>query len=165
MLTAGFPTTRSVRQGDVRSQTLSSLFVNDLALAVKRLNRGVRVGQNKFCILFYADDIVVWAENEHDLQEMHSLHSWCRKWRMHKYLKTNIVHFRNRRTLMTNFHFSCGGITLDVVDSYKYLGIYLDAFLKFKPVLEFLVIPLVELWMLLMPIKFKKLSFRSLSYI
>ncbi len=40
MMAAWFPTTSGVRQGDVLSPTLFSLFVNDLALEVKRLNRG-----------------------------------------------------------------------------------------------------------------------------
>ncbi len=57
MMTTWFPTTSGVRQGDVLSPTWFSLFVNDLALEVKLLNRGVPVGQGKLSILLYADDI------------------------------------------------------------------------------------------------------------
>ncbi len=93
MMAVWFPTTRGVRQGDVLSPTLFSLFVNDLALEVKHLNRGLPVGQDKLSILLYADDIVLLVENEHDLQEkIDCLHAWCRKWRLCiNTAKTNII--------------------------------------------------------------------------
>ncbi len=111
-------------------------FVNDLALGVKRLKRALPIGQDKLSILLYVDDIVLLAENEHDLQEMIVCMPGVENGDCINTTKTNIVHFRNRRKPRTEFHFSCSGITLDVVGSYTYLVIYLDEFLNFKPAVE-----------------------------
>ncbi len=46
------------------------------------------------------------------------------------------MHFRNSRKPRTDFNFSYGRVTLDVVDSYKYCGIYFGEFINFKPAVE-----------------------------
>ncbi len=45
-----------------------SLYINDLAKDLKELNIGLHYGNEKLCILLYADDIVILAENEEQLQ-------------------------------------------------------------------------------------------------
>jgi hypothetical protein len=61
------------------------------------LDIGIDIEGGKICILLYADDIVLIAENENDLQLLlHILNTRCK----HKALnvnfeKTKIVHFRN----------------------------------------------------------------------
>ena len=50
-------------------------------------------------ILLYADDIVMFASNEMDLQILLNIvEDWCQKWKLEVNLtKTNILHIRNKR--------------------------------------------------------------------
>ena len=68
-----------VKQGDCLSPTLFSIFINDLALEIKESNIGVNIDVEDIAgnieiivlnILLYADDIVLFAENEEDLQSL-----------------------------------------------------------------------------------------------
>uniref|UniRef100_A0A671XHU9 Reverse transcriptase domain-containing protein n=1 Tax=Sparus aurata TaxID=8175 RepID=A0A671XHU9_SPAAU len=76
MYTDWFETPFGVKQGDILSPTLFALFVNDLALQIKKNN----------------------LESESDLQNMLNLvSSWCHKWRLViNKSKTQIMHFRNK---------------------------------------------------------------------
>ena len=129
-----FPLTCGVKQGDNLSPTLFSMFLNDLATGIKELNLGVDVDGCNVSILLYADDIVLIAPNENNLQFMLDyVKDWCKKWRMSVNRdKTQVVHFRPVRTQPTAVQFWFDGETLDTVNSYKYLGIYLDEHLSFK---------------------------------
>ena len=48
---------RGVRQGCILSPTLFSLYTEELAVRLRRMNAGVRVGNEKIGVLFYADDV------------------------------------------------------------------------------------------------------------
>ncbi len=63
-----FPTESGVQQGDALSSTLFSLYINDLAKDLKELNMGLPYGHEKLWALLYAEDIVILAENEEQLQ-------------------------------------------------------------------------------------------------
>ena len=82
----------------------------------------------------YADDIVIIAENEDNLQHMlNHVYNWCCKWRLLVNRdKTNIVHFRKIRKPKTNFEFKYGNEALDVVDQYMYLGVILDQYITYN---------------------------------
>ena len=47
-------------------------------------------------MLLYADDVVLLAESEFELQkQLDVLYNWCTKWQLEiNYEKSNIVHFR-----------------------------------------------------------------------
>ena len=72
----------------------------------------------------YADDIILLAENELDLQVLlNELHNWCSKWRMAINAdKTQVIHFRNRKVPKTTMSFHVGNEELKIVNSYRYLG-------------------------------------------
>ncbi len=67
-LTPWLQSTTGVRQGDVLSPTFFSIYINDLAEGVKSLNLGVPFDSEQLNILLYADDIVILAETEENLQ-------------------------------------------------------------------------------------------------
>ena len=137
-ITDWFISDTGVRQGDNLSPTLFSLFINDLALELKKLNLGVRVQDEIINILMYADDMVLLAKNENDLQSMlNVMTEWCRKWRVKvSEPKTNIVHFRPKRKPRTQHEFFLSGFKVEVVTSYKYLGIIMDEHLTFNQCIE-----------------------------
>ena len=62
-----------------------------------------------------------------------ALDSWCGCWLLHINIsKTKIVHFRQKSQPRTSFEFKCGPSKIEVVPSYKYLGIWLDEHLDFQ---------------------------------
>ena len=73
-----FDITSGVKQGDVLSPILFSMFLNDLAIGMKDLGYGVKLGNSEICILLYADDIILITPDESSLQAMvNFVSSWC----------------------------------------------------------------------------------------
>ena len=91
-MTDWFRSNAGVRQGDSLSPTLFSIYINDLATEIKASNLGVSVADEIISILLYADDMVLMASNESDLQAMlNILENWCSKWRVKiSKAKTNV---------------------------------------------------------------------------
>ena len=79
-----FEVSCGLKQGCLLSPLLFNMYVNDLATSLQDLNLGVQVGPNeRVGVLLYADDIVVLAESEAELQVMlHKLSDWCVTWQM-----------------------------------------------------------------------------------
>lgn len=134
VFTNWFDVTSGVKQGDNLSPTLFSLYINELCKEINSLKKGVKVGHLDVSMLLYADDMVLIAESEGNLQEMlNSMYNWCRKWRLVvNESKTNIVHFRKSRKRCTEFIFKYGDNVINVVKEYKYLGVILDEHLNYK---------------------------------
>ena len=87
---------------------------------MKSLDIGISIGDEKVCILLYADDIVLMADNEHDLQLLlNALSTWCDTNDMIVVCsKSNVVHFRPQSVQRTVCKCTCGTDTLDIVDKY-----------------------------------------------
>ena len=85
-------------------------------------------------ILLYADGMVLIAGSEHDLHCMiDNMNNWIREWRLRVNLrKTKIVHFRPKRKGRTRFEFKYNDSVIEIIDSYKYLGVYLDEHLDYN---------------------------------
>ena len=56
-----FKTASGVRQGDVLSPTLFSLFINGLVEELNELNLGIKIEETHIFALLYADDIALIA--------------------------------------------------------------------------------------------------------
>ena len=134
-----------VKQGDSISATLFSIFINDLAKEIKNTKIGLNLGENVdngdlfLNILLYADDIILLASNENDLQFLLNIvENWCKKWRLEVNLtKTNIMHIRNARCPQSKFVFLFNFRTVNYCHSYKYLGTTINEFLNFNKTAEF----------------------------
>ena len=65
-----FANKSGVRQGDPLSPTLFGLFINDLARTMKEECPVIQVGDAVLNCLLYADDMVLIADSEENLQRM-----------------------------------------------------------------------------------------------
>ena len=126
-----------VKQGDCLSPTLFSIFINDLSFEIKNSNIGINIDIEDIAgnidiavlnILLYADDIVLFAENEEDLQSLlYIVQVWCEKWRLQINLaKTNILHVRTKRKMQSKYVFVFNKHPVTYCKFYKYLGCYIN---------------------------------------
>jgi len=73
-----FDVKSGLKQGCLVSTTLFNLFLNDISELFEQSNMGVKINGKIISHLFYADDLVLIAENEEDLQHLLTLLSkWC----------------------------------------------------------------------------------------
>ena len=79
----------------------------------------------------YADDILLIAESEDNLQCMlNVLDKWCKKWRMIINMdKMQIIHFRPKGIKCSQTKFKLGTTELQLVDRYRYLGCTVNEYL------------------------------------
>jgi hypothetical protein len=129
-----------VRQGDPLSPTLFSIYINSLIEDIKKTGIGIPIENIIIAILCYADDIILMAETEKDLQILlNVLYEWSSKWRMKINInKSDIIHFRQKKKKQTLFNFKLGEETVAKVHEYKYLGLYLNEFLDYKQTAKYL---------------------------
>lgn len=134
MYSEWFQINSGVRQGDPLSPTLFSLYINELAKEIKSMHIGVKFAGLLFNVLLYADDLVLMASSERELQSMlNTVAEWCKQWRLKvNCKKTNIVHFRGKRKRKTNAVFKYNNVKIDVISEYKYLGVIFDEYLSFE---------------------------------
>jgi hypothetical protein len=129
-----FEVRTGLRQGCILSPLLFNLYINDLITYLKSFNVGIDIEGEKICILLYADDIVLLAENSNDLQcLLNALNDWCSVNDMTiNCEKSKVVHFRHVAITRCNTIFTCGNDIFEIVDRYKYLGLILTEHLDFN---------------------------------
>ena len=95
-ITDWFVTKNGVRQGDTLPPSLFAIFIDDLVRCLNPLNKDVQIGDKKLATLLHADDLVIIANNEEDLQHtLCNLNEWCTKWTMEINAgKSKVHHFR-----------------------------------------------------------------------
>ena len=103
-----FNVNSELRQGVALSPLLFNLFINDLALHIKALDKGIDIDLEIVSILLYAADIVLLSDNEDNLQFMlNELNNLCTFNNMSIIVnKSNIVQFRPCCMPRTEFVFN-----------------------------------------------------------
>ena len=126
-----------VQQGAVLSPLLFSLFLNDLEIELGRAPfQGVKLGTRSFNSLLYADDLIFLSDTIEGLQLlMKRFKSFCNKWRLTVNVnKTKVIIFNNDLSRAKNVvnTFSINRDSIEVVDSYLYLGVIFQTSGSFK---------------------------------
>ena len=121
-------TERGLRQGCTLSPLLFTLIMEELVQRVKEVGVGVQVNQEKLCILIFADDVVIMAENMEDLQKMLDvIGNFSKDMKLKFEIGKSKVLIINKKK--KNDELEKGkllGETLDFVDEIKYLGLVID---------------------------------------
>lgn len=132
-----FPCMVGVRQGENLSPFLFSIFLNDLEdyfksvdghpleYARNRCNESLLIYLEIFALL-YADDTVIFAESCDDMQRALDIFAdYCDKWKLSvNTSKTKVMIFCKRKTQRPP-QFKLRDASLEIVDSYNYLGLLL----------------------------------------
>ena len=123
--------TQGVPQGSVLGPLFYIVYANDLSTILKKCN-----------IALYADDTVLFtanatfADSVSKLQsDMNSLSVWCKSNGVSVNVsKTKVMTFGSPKTLkeLPQYQVSYGGLPLQTVSSYKYLGLTMDSQLNFN---------------------------------
>ena len=118
---------RGVRQGCILSPTLFSLYTEELAARLRRMNVGVNVGRDKINILMYADDIVVMSESAGELQRMLDVVSeYGRDFAVKFSREKSKVMIVNRSEDERDATWRLGEDELQQENEYKYLGVWMS---------------------------------------
>ena len=105
---------------------LFSLYLNDIEEQFINLGLdGIDVDMFKIFVLLYADDIVIFANTQKQLQNsLDLLLEYCNKWKLTiNVSKTKVMVFRKGGVLPRNLVFYYNGVVLEIVKEFKYLGI------------------------------------------
>ena len=112
-----------VRQGCILSPLLFNIFLSDLAKRFESLEGKFEIGQGGINSLFWADDLVLFAKTEEDLQILLKV--------LEEYCDENDLVINTKKTKCMIFNktgrfirrpFDLNGVKLENVRSYKYLG-------------------------------------------
>jgi hypothetical protein len=133
-LTEWFEVALGLKQGCLISPFCFNMYLNDLINDINSLGLGVNIGDRNVSIMCYADDIVLIARKEQDLQCMlDKLEEWCNSWNMYvNEEKTKVVHFRPSSSEKSTFNFTCGESNIKTVTKYKYLGLVFNEHLDYR---------------------------------
>ena len=124
-----------VRQGENLSPLLFAIYLNDFEFCLSKCYKGLQELSNmslsnedveiflKLYVLLYADDTIIMAENENDLQlALNATVMYCNQWHLTvNTSKTKVVIF-SRGKIRNKPVFTFGENPLEIVFDYTYLG-------------------------------------------
>ena len=114
-----------LKQGDPSSPLMFMMFINDIAQNMHaNFDEIFTVNELRLFILLYADDAVIFAKSPRVLQSLlHDLEAYCLRWGLKiNTSKTKAMIFEKGRP--TKYDFYLNNVKLELVSSFKYLGIH-----------------------------------------
>lgn len=140
-ITEAFYCSKGLKQGEITSPLIFSLFINELATDIINNGRhGVQLIPDmiQLFILLFADDIVLLSDSVIGLQnQLNVLARKSAALDLQVNLdKSNIVIFRNGGYISKMEKWYFNGQIVTTVNSYKYLGLFLTTRLKFTEALD-----------------------------
>lgn len=140
-LTETFVCSKGLKQGEVTSPIIFSLFINDLAMdIISNGKHGVQLFPDllELFILLFADDIILLSDTVTGLQnQLNVLAQKATALDLHVNMeKSNIVIFRNGGYVARCEKWFYDGHVISIVNCYKYLGLFLSTRLSFTNALN-----------------------------
>jgi hypothetical protein len=118
-----FQLSLGVRQGCILSPLLFNIFLSDLARKFESMENGFQVGEISINSLFWADDLVLFAKNKEDLDNLlKTLETYCKENEITINTKKTKCMIFNKGGRLMRRQFYLDGVQLENVRSYKYLG-------------------------------------------
>ena len=133
-----FEVTTGLRQGCILSPLLFSLYINSFVDCLKEAGVGVECSGQRIAALLYADDMVLFADDEDAMcRSLRILQEWCEQWAIKVNVKKcGVMHIRRKGVKKTLKEFYVDGERIDVVEKYKYLGCTVNEHLECKGMIE-----------------------------
>lgn len=133
-LTEFFRNIVGTKQGDLSSPNLFNVYLQTLLDELDKSELGIVLDDLIVSTLAYADDVVLLAETPENLQKLTDLvYKWSQRWQMMVNIqKTKAVIFRRKRVTPPDVQLYYGKEKIEVVEGYRYLGVFLDAHLTFN---------------------------------
>ena len=124
MLSRPFKSASGVRQGDPLSCNLFKLFINDLPSYINCNEDPPMLGDLRLGYLMYADDIILLAKSEDELQKaVKGVEKFCDDWGLDVNTKKSKIIVFNSKGVVVNTNILYKGFKLEDVNTYRYLGI------------------------------------------
>jgi hypothetical protein len=114
-----------LRQGEVMSPLLFSLFVEDLELYLQNeIDSGLQIDDIVLILLLFADDLAIVGKSPDEIQKhLDRLLEYCNNWGLSvNIIKTKIMVFRKRGGLLPTEKWTYNGQHIEVVNDFNYLG-------------------------------------------
>ena len=130
MATQWYTISTGLKQGCCLSPTTFSIIMTDLISALNNQEMGIPFNEKKIPALLFADDIVLFAESEEQLQQMlRIVNDFGVKWGFNfDPIKSKVMVIGKR--LDKDKIWLLGDLEIKEVSAYKYLGIYISRSLK-----------------------------------
>ena len=138
MLSDSLAVTRGLREGCILSHLLFYLYINSVVEKLRGAGVGVECRGQMVTALLYADDVVLLAEDEVQMNRgLKVLAEWCREWAVEVNVeKSGVMHMRRRGIKRTGETFFVNYEDINVVAEYKYLGCVVNEQLNCSRVVE-----------------------------
>ena len=131
-----------LKQGEVMSPLLFSMFIEDLELFLQDdIRCGLSLDDMIFVLMLYADDMVILGNSASDLQQrLDLLQLYCNKWGLTVNAdKSKIVVFRKKGCLRNDEFWFYGSTSLEIVNDFNYLGVVFNFTGSFVLNIEYIV--------------------------